>query len=76
MTEDTNLLVRLHADNGDSIVELDLGGLTVIPSVGDTVECNYVHGEKFTVEVIEVKHFLSTVGEAILQQITILGRVR
>ncbi len=75
MPETEDLIVSFEIEIDGTIRRFNGNGLSVLPSVGDQVEFNYVEGEKFRFEVTSVEHFLSSITQGLLQQITVHGRV-
>ncbi|MDQ2878258.1 MAG: hypothetical protein M3R41_04195 [Pseudomonadota bacterium] len=68
-----DLRVAFEIDINGEKKRLEMDGLSIIPRVGEIVECNYVHGTRASFEVTEVYHHVSNIGHKILQQITVRG---
>jgi hypothetical protein len=66
-------MVTFEIREGDNVQTISVDQMPVVPAVGDDVELNYVHGEKAQFRVTGVKHFISSIGEGLLQQITVTG---
>ena len=73
--ESEDLIVSFEVEIDGAIRRFNGSGLSILPSVGNQVEFNYVEGEKFRFEVTSVKHFLSSMAQGLLQQITVHGRI-
>ena len=69
-----NLIISFEIERDGETKRLEMRNLISIPNVGDEVECNYVDGVKVRFEVEKVRHFLSSIGSELLQQITVSGR--
>ena len=68
------LVVRLEVDANGELELIDPINISILPRIGETVECDYLHGSKVAFEVTDIRHLLSSIGENILQQITIYGK--
>ncbi len=69
-----NLTLRFEVEDEGEVKTIDIPNLPLLPSKGDEVECNYVHGTKIRFEVQRVKHFLYNSGHEIHQQVTVFGK--
>lgn len=68
--------VSLEVDVDGETKRIDLGHVVHLPRVGDSIECNYVHGVKLFFEVTDVHHHFFNSGHDIVQQITVRGEAR
>lgn len=75
MITSENFLVSAEVEVEGSRETIDLPGLSALPSIGDEVELNYWHGRKLTFVVEGVRHHIANVGEKMLQQIVLSGRM-
>ena len=74
MTSETEYLtVAFEIDVNGETKRPEMDGLSILPRVGESIECNHVHGTKVFFEVSEIHHHFSSIANNILQQITVRG---